>query len=358
MLHSVIMSGGSGTRFWPRSRNAMPKQLLSFTDNKSMIQEAVERTERWIPLKRTWVVTNKKQLSATKQQLSQLASSQFIVEPTGRNTAPCIGLAACTLLAENPDATMLVMPADHLISQQDAFKKAVEQAEDIIKKNPDAFVLFGVRPSYPATGFGYIEQGESIDKGVFKVQSFREKPDLPTATQLMNTGRFYWNCGIFMWRADRILEALGKFEPEMFSHLQTLQQSISQENWESVLELEFPKMKSISIDYAVLERAEEVFVLEAPFDWDDLGSWQALARINGVDKKGNAIDIDANFCGEETTGCIVYSSDENHLIATYGVDDLIIVHTKDATLVARKDDEQGLKQLVAKLKSEGHDDKL
>ncbi len=356
MLHSVIMSGGSGTRFWPRSRHAMPKQLLPFTDDKSMIQQAAERTEDWIPSERTWVVTNKKQLSATEQQLSQLASSQFIVEPTGRNTAPCIGLAATVLLAKDPNATMLVMPADHLISQQNSFKKSVEQAEDILKKNPNAFILFGVRPSYPATGFGYIEQGEPIDDGVFNVQSFREKPDLPTATQFLKTGKFYWNCGIFVWRADRILAALEKLEPEIFSHLQKLQQSIHQKNWESVLESEFPKMKSISIDYAVLEHAKDVLVLEAPFDWDDLGSWQALARINGMDKKGNSID--ATFCGEETTGSIVYSSDKNHLIATYGLDNLIIVHTNDATLVARKDDEQGLKQLVAKLKAEGHDDKL
>ncbi|MGH7127078.1 MAG: sugar phosphate nucleotidyltransferase, partial [Planctomycetaceae bacterium] len=213
-----------------------------------------------------------------------------------------------------------------------------------------------VPPAYPATGFGYIERGEPLaapseSLNAFQVASFQEKPDPATAEQYVAAGRYYWNCGIFVWRARRVLEALAEFEPEIHERLVRLSKSIGTEHWPRSLAEEFPRMKGISIDYAVLERAGGVCVLEAPFEWDDVGSWQALPRLIGTDDAGNAVD--ARHAGLQTTGCIVRSTEPEHLIATIGLEDLIVVHTPDATLIARRDDGESIKQLVARLQELG-----
>jgi len=349
------MAGGSGTRFWPQSRQAIPKQLLAIVGDETLIQSAVNRTS-WIPATQTWVVTNRAQVAATQQQLSQLGEQQFLIEPCGRNTAPCIGLAAITLLQQDPDATMLVMPADHLIGPPEKFQQAVEFAFKAIEEDPTALLLFGVKPTAPATGFGYIERGAEQSAQLYNVAAFREKPDRATAEDFLESGKFYWNCGIFVWRADRILAALKEYEPELYQHLQTLRAVLDTNQWEESLAEIFPQMKSISIDYAVLEHANGVKVLEAPFDWDDVGSWQALPRVLGCDVNGNTVD--AKFASLETSNCIVRTTDATHLVATFGVDNLIIVQTPDATLVARRDDENAIKQLVAHLQEQGYEQYL
>jgi mannose-1-phosphate guanylyltransferase len=255
---------------------------------------------------------------------------------------------------------MLVMPADHVIDPKDKFQQAVEDAVLTVEQDPERFVLFGVPPTYPSTGFGYIERGEAAGnapEGVYRVASFREKPVQSVAEEYVASGSFYWNCGIFVWRADRILSALKEFEPELHARLEKLRPAFGTPNWHNQLQIEFPLMRSISIDYAVLERAatdeegRNVCVIEAPFEWDDLGAWQALPRRFEQDETGNTAI--GEFCGIDTHGCII-SSEEDHLIATTGVDDLIIVHTADATLVARKDDENAIKQLIEKLKADGY----
>lgn len=356
MLHAIVMAGGSGTRFWPQSRHARPKQLQALVGPETMIQATVSRWNDWIEPQRTWVVTNQSQADETRRQLPQLPAENVLIEPAGRNTAPCIGLAAVRILHEDPDALLLVAPADHVIRPDEAFRGAVEHAVRLVEEDGRRLVLFGVRPTYPATGFGYIERDEEIgptEAAAYSVASFREKPDRETAQSYLEAGRFYWNCGIFVWRADRILEALREYEPEIHAHLQVLAGAVGTDRWESALAEEFPQMKKISIDYAVLERAGGVCVLEAPFEWDDVGSWQAMPRLLGTDENGNTVD--AEFCGLDTTGCIVRSTVEDHLVATVGMEDCVIVHTPDATLVARKDDEGALRRLTDALRERGYE---
>ncbi len=357
MKHAVIMAGGSGTRFWPQSRREMPKQFLTLAGHRSLIQSTFDRCQPDINAEQFWVVTNAVQADATRAQLPEIPASQILEEPCGRNTAPCIGLAAIQLWTQDPDAVMVVMPADHVISPSAEFRDAVDQAATLIDTDPARLVLFGVRPSYPATGFGYIEQGEPLtaNEAGSHVASFREKPDAVTAQKYVTSGRFFWNCGIFVWRADTILGCLQKFEPEIHEHLLSLVPHIDSDQWATALADEFPRMKSISIDHAVLERADNICLLEAPFAWDDVGSWHALARLHPQDEQGNTIV--GLHAGVDTSGCIVRSSGD-HLIATLGVQDLIIVHTPDATFVASKHDEDGIRRLVEQLKESGHEQYL
>jgi len=348
------MAGGSGTRFWPQSRKTLPKQLLNIAGDQTMIQETVARGQGLIAEGKTWIVTNSSQVAETARQVPNVPTENLLVEPCGKNTAPCVGLAAINLLHQDPEAVMLVMPADHVIKPLEVFQQAAQQAVNIVEHNEQALVLFGVPPTYPAEGFGYIERGSAIsetDSPAFAVNSFEEKPDRETAQVFLDSGNYYWNCGIFVWKAKTILQMLQQFEPEIYDRLLTIQNSLETDSAEAVLAAEFPEMKAISIDHAVLERASEIFVLEAPYEWDDVGSWQALPRLLGSDKTGNTVD--GLHAGVETNGCIIRSTEEGHLVGTIGVDDLVIVHTPDATLVARKDDEAGIRELVKKIEEQG-----
>lgn len=352
MLHGVVMAGGSGTRFWPLSRHAHPKQFLKLSGERTLLQQTFDRCEGLIDKRRMWVVTNAAQAEETLRQTPDMPSAQVLVEPCGRNTAPCIGLAAIHLLREDPHAVMAVMPSDHVIQPPEAFRRVLERGTELVREDPSRLVLFGVRPTYPATGFGYIEQGERDESGATRVASFREKPDVSTAEAYLQQGTYLWNCGIFIWRAETILQELERHEPELHAGLTRLRKALDTPLGEAAIAEEFPRLKSISIDYAVLERAANVFVLEAPFEWDDVGSWEALSRLNGVDGDGNTLG--GVHCSLDSRGCIVQTSGE-HLVATIDVEDLLIVHTPDATLVARRGDEQSLRKLIDELRSRGLD---
>lgn len=351
MLHAVILAGGGGTRFWPESRRARPKQFLNLSGDRTLIQATLDRCAKFIPPVGHWVVTNQQYAEETSRQLPDVPTEQILLEPCGRNTAPCIGLAAMQLLAVDRDPIMLVLPADHVIATDEQFQSAVAAAEAIVRDEPLSLVLFGIKPTYPATGFGYIQCGDSLaGNQAFRAKSFREKPDRNTAAQYMADGSYLWNCGIFVWRARAILDALNAHEPEIAARLKTLQQSFRKDEWDVKLAAEFPLMKSISIDYAVLERSPDVCVLEAPFTWDDVGSWQALARWRPQDEMGNTAD--GPFCGLVTEDCIIRTT-ADHLVATFGVNNLIIVHTPTATLVADRNDENALRALIAELERKG-----
>lgn len=351
MLHAVILAGGSGTRFWPQSRRALPKQFLRFGSDRTLLQETVDRCRAFIPPERTWILTGKVHEAETARQLPGIADERVLIEPCGRNTAPCLGLAAIQLLAVDPNAVMLVMPADHVIRPEAEFQRAVEHAVDVVARDTAALVLFGAAPTYPATGFGYIQRGEALPGSTaFRVAAFREKPDATTAAQYVASQEFFWNCGLFVWRAATLLEQLERHAPEIAERLKRLQAVIGDKCWAETLAAEFPAMPSVSIDYAVLEKAEQVAVVPASFQWDDVGSWQALSRLLPSDPAGNTTD--GQVCVVNTSGCIVRSS-PNHLVATYGVRDLIIVQTPDATLVADRHDESALRQLIAELERRG-----
>lgn len=353
MLHAVVMAGGSGTRFWPQSRQQMPKQLLRLAGDRTMIQQTIDRCAGWATPESTWVVTNQVQAAKTAEQLPELPVRNILVEPAARNTAPCVGLAAIQILNSDPDGIMFVMPADHVIQPIEAFAAAAKQAIQIVEQDPQRLVLFGVTPTFPSTGYGYIERGQMLPGSsppVFEVESFREKPKQEVAEEYIQAGRFYWNCGIFCWKAQTIVDLLAKHEPEIHDRLQLIADGLRDGNADEVIADQFPQMKSISIDYAVLERANGVTVIEAPYQWDDVGSWLAVPRLNGTDANGNTID--GLFCGIDTNDCIVRTTD-NHLIATLGIRDLIIVHTQDATLIADVAASERIKEILARLEQNG-----
>ena len=354
MLHAVIMAGGSGTRFWPQSRRTLPKQLLPLVSDQTLLQETFARCQPWIPANRVRVVTNAVQAAESRRQLPDLPPQNVLEEPCGRNTAPCIGLAAIDLLRDDPEAVMLVMPADHAIRPPEVFRQAVERAVKIVDQSPSTFVLFGVPPNYPAVGYGYIERGERRPDSdtAYNVRAFREKPDIDLATQFVNAGTFYWNCGIFVWRADAIMKALADLQPGIHQRLLQLQPALGTDRRDAALAEIFPGMTSISIDHAVLEHAGDIAVLPAPFEWDDVGSWHALVRLRGSDENGNTIV--GLHAGVDTRNCIIRTTD-NHLIGTIGLENCIIVHTPDATLIAKKDDENAIRKLVSLIEQSGYD---
>lgn len=335
----------------------MPKQLLKLAGDRTMIQQTLDRCEGMVDPANAWVVTNAVQVDPTQQQLPEIPGKNVLVEPMARNTAPCIGLAAAHAMKHDPDAIMFVMPADHVIAPREVFQAAALKAVSVVEKDADRLVMFGVTPAFPATGYGYIERGAAFAEvdGSFDVKSFREKPQLELAEQYVASGDFYWNCGIFCWKAATILSQLQLHEPDTYERLQRISDAIDTDAYDSVLAEEFPQMNSISIDCAVLERATGATVIEAPFTWDDVGSWLAVPRLNGEDENGNTID--GPFAGIDTKNCIVRTQD-GHLIATLGVDDLIIVHTDDATLVARKQDSERIKDLLEEVKRQGQSDRL
>lgn len=352
MLHVVIMAGGSGTRFWPESRRERPKQFLKLAGERSLLQGTFDRCLPLVAPEQVWVVTNAVQAGQTRQQLPEIPAGNVVIEPCARNTAPCIGLAAVRLLHQDPDAVMAVLPADHVIQPPEVFRGALESASELVAADGSRLVLFGVPPNHPATGFGYIERGEAVadSKNAWQVASFREKPDRKTAEEYLRSGRFYWNCGIFVWRADRILKAIQAHEPEMHDRLQQLASVVGTADWEASLSEQFPQMNSISIDYAVLEREAGICVLEAAYQWDDVGSWHAMPRLIGADDDGNTVI--GRHRGIDTKDCIVRTTGD-HLVATLGLEGCIVVHTADATLVARTDDENAIKKLVELIRDEG-----
>ena len=343
------MAGGSGTRFWPQSRQKMPKQLLRLAGDRTMIQQTLDRCGGLVEHKHAWVVTNAVQVEQTQQQLPELPRANVLVEPMARNTAPCVGLAAIHALHTDPDAVMFIMPADHVISPVKVFQDAARRAIEVVAAHPERLVLFGITPDFPATGYGYIERGDELGsvESVYDVVSFREKPEHSVAEEYVASGNFYWNCGIFCWRASTILDKLREFENDTWERLQRIGNAIGTPEYDGVLAEEFPQMNSISIDFAVLERSSGVTVIEAPYNWDDVGSWLAVPRLAGTDDSGNTID--GAVTAIDTKNSIIRTSD-NHLVATLGIEDLIIVHTSDATLVARRNESERIKEILAKLK--------
>ncbi|OUT61680.1 MAG: mannose-1-phosphate guanylyltransferase [Rhodopirellula sp. TMED11] len=357
MLHAVIMAGGSGTRFWPASRKLVPKQLLPLAGESTMIQATSERIESLIPSDRQMIVTNEILVDAIAKQLPNMPRENLVGEPAKRDTAPCIGLAAALVTAKDPEGLMVVMPSDHVIGTNDQFCDAISAAETLVNEDPTRIVTFGIQPTYPAESFGYIQRGSELDSShqlapSFDVERFREKPDRQTATQYLESGDFYWNSGIFLWKASTILDALKQNQPAMFQHIQTIAQAIGTPEYEQVLKDEFCAIEGTSIDYAVMENYPNVCVIEAPFKWDDVGSWQSLGRLHPSDPSGNTVVGD--HLGIDTRDTIVYSNPD-HTVVTIGVKDLIIVQTEGATLVAPKSEEERVREAVKALQSSGRD---
>ncbi len=340
----VILAGGSGTRFWPLSRSRHPKQLMSVLGGKSMLQRTVERV---LPLnpERIIVITNRLQAEESSAQLTSITGVplEVIAEPVGRNTAPAVGLAA--RLALSPDTVMAVLPADHVIPDEEEFCRLLRRGEAAAREGN--LVTLGIAPTRPETGYGYIEVAAgSTGLGPFPVSRFVEKPDLERAEQFLKAGSFYWNSGMFLWRADVILQELEQQLPEVHAGLQALPVRDGRLSPQGLEEF-YAGVKSESIDVGVMERSKRVVMLPATFGWSDVGSWSALPEVLAADDQGNVIINSAGEILTDSRGCLAYGGGK--LVALLGVSDLIVVDTPDALLVCHRERAQEVKGIVAEL---------
>lgn len=350
MLHAVIMAGGTGTRFWPASRLNNPKQMLKLVGDTTMLESTRQRLVGLVSAEHTLVMTSRHLVEPVRGQLLDVPPEHIVGEPCKRDTAPCIALAATMISQADPDAIMLVLPADHVINTTAQFHDCIRAGMRLIEKSPDQIVTFGIRPTYAAESFGYVQRGQQLIStnvaGAYQVASFREKPDRQTAEQYLHSGNYYWNSGIFMWRAKTILQALQQFEPDMMRHITAISNAVGTPGFSVTLMREFEKIRGVSIDFAVMERYQDVAVIEATFRWDDVGSWQAIGRLMAPDEQGNTVR--GKFLPIQSQRMIVYG-DEEHLLVTIGMQDMIVVHTKNATLVAPKSEEERVREVVKQL---------
>jgi mannose-1-phosphate guanylyltransferase len=347
-MYAVIMAGGKGSRFWPLSREKRPKHLLSITGEKSIIKYTVERITPLVPEDNIMVVTGASHSDEIKKELPGLPEENIIVEPMGRNTAPCIGLAALSIRKKDPDAVMVVLPSDHLIGDEKNFISVLSDAADIAR-NGDYLVTVGIQPTKPETGYGYIERGNTSEtigsSAIYDVKSFREKPDLATAEAFFKNGGFYWNSGMFIWKVSTLLESIEQFLPDLYKDLLTIEKALGTDRESEIIAEVYGDIDPISIDYGIMEKAKNVLMIPGDFAWSDVGSWDVLWEVLEKDENGNVVK--GTVLSIDTADSLVFGSDK--LITLVGVKDLIVVETADALLVCDKKASQDVKKLVEKL---------
>lgn len=347
-ITAVIMAGGRGERFWPRSRNSFPKQFLSLTgDGETMIQKTVHRLSSLVAPEDIFVVTNAAYASVVNEQLSDIPAENILFEPAARNTAPCIGLAAAVIRKRYGDAVMMVLPSDHLIKFNQMFIDTLKTAASAAQKG-NGLVTIGITPTYPETGYGYIqfEADDNGTTGVYNVKRFVEKPNIELAKEYVNSGEYLWNSGMFVWKVSSIEANLRKYLPDMTEGLNKIAEAAGTDLFNDVVAEEFPKFRSESIDFGVMEKASEVYTIPGNFGWDDVGSWLALERVNRTNEYGNMIQGDVISINTKNT--IVCGGKK--LIATVGIEDLVVVDTDDALLICAKDSTQDVKKVIENLK--------
>ena len=343
----VIMAGGRGERFWPQSRLRCPKHLLPIVGDKPMLAQTVSRLEGLVPPKNVFVVTNCEQREATLETCPELSPEQVVGEPMGRDTAAAVGLAALLVKQSSKDAVFSMLPADHVITQEAGFREVLRTAFEAAAKS-DNLVTIGVRPSEPATGYGYVQRGDLLfeveGRSVYKVKRFVEKPDLEKARGYLESGDYFWNAGMFIWRPEVILDSLATHAPELSEGLGDLENRLGGgDRIEDAMSAVYPDLPRISIDYAVMEKAENVVMVESDFDWDDVGEWPAVTRHFPSDEFGNVTR--GKVVTLDSSGNLVIAH-KRRLTALLGVDDLIVIETKDATLVCHRSKAQEVKRLV------------
>jgi mannose-1-phosphate guanylyltransferase len=356
MQYGVIMAGGSGTRLWPLSRADTPKQILPVVNGKSLLQLSYQRLRGLFPPDRIFVCTGAAHASAVLENLAELPRENLLGEPMGRDTANAVGFTAAVLKQRDPDASCAVVTADHVIEPVEQFQRSLSLAFEVISGRPRALVTFGIVPTYGHTGLGYVHRGDSLGlKGAYQVQGFHEKPDKALADRFVESGRYYWNSGMFVWRCDTVLNELATHLPSSHKGLMQIAQAWGTALQESVLRDVYPRLPKISIDFAVMEPASQqrgeasVVVVEMPVEWTDVGSWPALAEILPVDEHNNAVNCGTGLFLDSDDN-VIFSQDPEHLISTIGLSDMIVVHARDATLICPKDQAQRVKELLTKVK--------
>lgn len=344
------MAGGSGTRLWPMSRSSLPKQLIPFIGGKSLLELAYERLDGFIPPSNRYVCASQVHAALINRALP-LPKEQFLAEPTGRDTLNAVGLGATVIARRDPEAVIAVFTADHVIEPVDRFQRIVDRGFRLAEQTPKMLVTFGVTPTAAATGYGYLELGDRIDESARIVRQFKEKPDADNADRYVAAGpeRYLWNSGMFVWRAATLLDCIRRYEPEVFVGLSQIGDAWNTPRYEAVLTDVFPKLKRISVDFAVMEPASrdsqvQVATVPMPLKWLDIGSWPSFAQTCQKDEGGNSISGGRPLL-LKSHGTLAASSDPKHVIAAIGCDDLIIIHTNEATLVCRKDCAEFIKEL-------------
>lgn len=345
-LFAVIMAGGVGSRFWPRSKEKTPKQLLNIIGDSTMIQETVARLNGIVEKENIYVITNKVQKEEIVKQLPDLCKENIIEEPFGRNTAACIGLASVVIKSKAEDAITMILPADHIIKDLKEYHKTLRQAAEFAD-NSKGLVTIGIKPSRPETGYGYIQIEENEEtKNVHKVYTFAEKPNYATAVRFVESGDFFWNSGMFIWRVDAILNEIEKYMPDLFEGLNELIPALKSPDFNKTLANVYGKLRNISIDYGIMEKSQNVFLTKGDFSWSDVGSWEEVYQLTNKDENGNAIV--GNVFTEMTVDSYIYSPEK--FTSVIGVDNLIIINSNDALLVCRRDQSQEVKKIVDHLK--------
>ncbi len=351
-VYAVIMAGGVGARFWPRSREKTPKQLLEIFGKETMIINTVNRLHSVIDPQNILIVTNKVQKAQIIKQLPYLPADNIIVEPIGRNTAPCIGLAALFIRRNDPDAVMVALPADHVIEDVGEFHRILRLAIWVAYES-GKLITVGIHPTHPETGYGYIQykdvdtgKNPYFSRGIYTVKTFAEKPNEETARKFLESGEFAWNSGMFIWRVDTILKEIQRSLPEMYEELNKIDASVGTDKYDQTLELSYKMIRSISIDYGVMEKAKEVLVIKGDFGWSDVGSWDEVYRLTGKDDNGNNVTGKAML--QNTKNTLIHS--QNKFVAALNVEDLIIINTDDALLVCKLGKSQDVKEVVDYLK--------
>jgi len=345
----AIMAGGIGSRFWPMSRTAYPKQFLDVLNTgKTLIQWTYERYTQFIPLENIYIVTSEEYVSIVEAQLPNLPKENILAEPSKKNTAPCIAYISFKLAQKDPQATFVVAPSDHLILEQENFQKIVEQSLDFVS-HIKALATLGIKPTNPNTGYGYIQyEGLEVSKGVYKVKTFTEKPTEEIAESFIASGDFLWNAGIFAWKASTIIAAFEKYQPEMFELFDGEKANFNTPAEKQSIQKIYPQCVNISIDIAIMEKADNVYVIPASFGWSDLGTWNSAYENMEKDYFANAVASD-NVIVIDATKCMI-NAPKDKLVVVQGLDDFIVVDTKDVLLICSKEKEQSIKEYVAEVK--------
>jgi len=345
------MAGGSGTRFWPRSKVAKPKQYLNIFGDESLLQSTISRFSTFTKTDKIYIVSSKSQAKVLEEQTPMLPENNLIYEPVGKNTLPCIGLAAMFAEKENPDGIMVVSPSDHLIQNNELFKDTVLAAAKIADER-NGIVTIGIVPTFPATGYGYVQTAENITGeekiNQFKVERFVEKPNEEKASGYLKEGGFYWNSGLFVFKVSVFLNSVKKFAPELYADLRKIQADFGNPSYEKTLDTIYRAVENISVDYGIMEHAKNIYLVEGNFDWNDLGGWESVYLADKKDENGNAGRGESIFI--ESKNSYVYS--EDGLIAVVGLDDVIVVKDGNTTLVCKREKAEDIKKIVEQLKSE------
>ena len=344
MLTALIMAGGKGTRFWPLSTEEKPKQFLNLIGDNTMIQMTVERIRPIIPLERIFVSTGEMYVDLVKEQLPELPERNIIVEPQGRNTAPCIALSAFVINRYYNDATMVVLPSDHLIKNEDEFRKVVNSADEFVKDNYESIITLGMEPTRPETGYGYIRYSDEAVKvnehKVVKVDAFVEKPNKEKAEMYLAEGNYLWNGGMFLWNVNNILNQIKKYSPNTYSALEVIE-TIEEEKLQEAINENYKNTEAISIDYAVLEKSSDIHVIPSSFGWDDVGSWEALDRYRDKDEAGNVLVGDTKTIKGENN--LVISSSQS--VVVEGLSDIYVIEHDGKILIGKKSNIVNVKEL-------------